>query len=81
MDSLKEAPSTSHTMPVKSSADVTHCASKNIDSQSPAITFELTQAFQEFAEGLKEAPLPARDVRKFSGDSLDFHRFILMTTF
>ena len=28
---------------------------------------------------MKEAPLPARDVRKFSGDSLDFHRFILMT--
>ena len=76
MDSLKEAPSTFHVMAVKSSADITHCASKNGDLQSPAITFELTQAFQEFAEGLKEAPLPARDVRKFLGDPLDFHRFI-----
>ena len=29
-----------------------------------------------FAEGVKEAPLPPRDVRKFAGDPLDYHRFV-----
>jgi len=30
---------------------------------------------QTFADGLKQAPLPPRDVRKFAGDPLDFHCF------
>ena len=35
-----------------------------------------SEAFKVLAEGMKQAPLPPRDVRKFTGDPLDYYRFI-----
>ena len=44
--------------------------------QDPVATADLTRAFQAFADGVHQAPLPNREVRKFAGDPLDFHRFL-----
>ena len=42
--------------------------------QDPVPTADLTRAFQAFADGVHQAPLPKREVRKFAGDP--FHRFL-----
>jgi len=71
---LKSLPSSSNV--IDSNISVNPSPPKKLDSPCPVGALDVTHAFQTIADGLKQAPLPPRDVRKFAGDPLDFHRFM-----